>query len=292
MSLKIGTNFDYQGRQFLDARQSIPRTKTDLLYWDILVPEGFEVFVEDSWYSYDSNHNSPETGHFIKRVDKDITGTDVGATIEANSNNIKKLLDEVFPVSFRQFQVQGGEEYEKGQSIRPSISWIIQREGSAVVPDRATVNGSTTGISANKQSWMSNSEIVSNTSYQVEVFYQGISCTRTADYKFFFKKYWGTSSKTRLTNAEIINLSSAWATGWTMSATTFNCSGGKYPYYIIPSEYYSESTFKCWIGGLRNTDLVVTDMNVENQYGQTKLYKIIRLGTIQTGVLSIKFASS
>jgi hypothetical protein len=74
-----------------------------------------------------------------------------------------------------------------------------------------------------------------------------------------------------------------------MNATTFNCTGGKYPYYVIPSSLYNPSTFKVWIGGLRNTDLVVTIQEITNALSFVESYAIIRLGTKQTGVLSIRF---
>ena len=52
MSLKIGTNFNYQGHDFLDYRQGLPKTLEDLRNWDILVPLGFEACVDGEWYMW------------------------------------------------------------------------------------------------------------------------------------------------------------------------------------------------------------------------------------------------
>ena len=41
MSIKTGSNFNYQGPRYLDARQGIPKTEADLKNWKILVPKGF-----------------------------------------------------------------------------------------------------------------------------------------------------------------------------------------------------------------------------------------------------------
>ena len=42
MSAHIGTNFTLESREFLDSRQGLALTKTDLLNWKTPVPEGFK----------------------------------------------------------------------------------------------------------------------------------------------------------------------------------------------------------------------------------------------------------
>lgn len=78
----------------------------------------------------------------------------------------------------------------------------------------------------------------------------------------------------------------AWADSRTMGATTFDCTGGKYVYYVIPS---SLGTPEFWVGGLKNTDVVTTSATVTNASGGSTTYSIMRLANIQTGVLSIQF---
>lgn len=289
MALKIGTNINYEGHEFLDVRQNTPKTLNDLKNWSVLVPNGFEVCVNNDWYVYDPAYTSEETGHFQKRIDNDFIGSELEININQNNADILELMNEVFPISFHTFS--GGGSFENGQKIIPTISWTIERKKLVATPSGALVNGSSVGVSSDFQSYLGN-EIETDSNFEVEAFYQGISCKKTAQFRFYHRKYWGVSGKTSLTNPDILNLSSAWATTWTMGATTFDCTGGKYPYYILPTEFYNEATFKCWIGGLRNTDLVVSNMNVTNAFGLIHSYKIIRLGTLQTGKLSIKFAES
>ena len=99
------------------------------------------------------------------------------------------------------------------------------------------------------------------------------------------RKYYGVSSHESLTNDQILALSSTWAQR-SQGSTVFDCTAGKYPYYIIPTSMVSGIQF--WIGGLRNTDLVEEVRDVTNSYGYTESYTLFRLNSIQTGVLNIE----
>ena len=71
-----------------------------------------------------------------------------------------------------------------------------------------------------------------------------------------------------------------------MGATTFDCTGGKYVYYVIPDGL---GTPEFWVGGLKNTDISVGNITVTNASGGSARYLIMRLANIQTGVLSVEF---
>ena len=72
MAISIGANFSYNGKLFIDDRQGLAKTKSELKNWDLVVPEGFEVFLESDkeWYMFGSENNDPETGKFVKRNGK------------------------------------------------------------------------------------------------------------------------------------------------------------------------------------------------------------------------------
>jgi len=282
--INIGTNLLYNGKNFLDFRQGYANAPEDLKTWDLNIPPGFEVCVNGEWYIYSPEFEEDEiTGKFRKRVDVELEGVDISSV----QSQISELMDAVFPLSLS--ITKGGGTYETGSSITPRIEWNVTRKGVSVVPETATVNNSTEGIDSNKKGWTGSFPILSTTSYSIKVGYQGLEKSGSTTFTFNLRKYFGVSEKTTLTNSDILSFSTAWATSWTMAATTFNCTGGKYPYYIIPSSLYNPSTFKCWIGGLRNTDLITTTQNVTNSSGHTSSYEVIRLGTLQTGVLSIRF---
>ena len=141
MSAKIGQNFSYLGRNFLDNRQGIPKTEGDLKNWSYPVPVGFEVCLGTTWYYYDPGKTTENTGHWIPRVCSDL---DSGFNNQAVSklvlqnelnkskteiNELKKKISELegslFPVSFSKLIVSpawnkkdlGSFEQEKAKLI-------------------------------------------------------------------------------------------------------------------------------------------------------------------------------
>lgn len=199
--------------------------------------------------------------------------------------SINELMDEVFKLSFKSFS--GGGTYEKGSVITPAIYWSLSRKGEEVLPTFASVNGSTDNVSADKKSWISPSVISTSNNYSVICRYEAQEISRVASYSFMLKKYWGTSTNTTLTNQEILALSSGWASR-TMGKTQFDCTGGKYIYYIIPNNIYGNGV-EFWVNGFKNTDTDITDVVVTNIYNVSESYKMIRLNNIQTGKLEVEF---
>lgn len=203
-----------------------------------------------------------------------------------------KTLQEIelatFPLSLT---ASGGGTWEVGSSTTSGIAILVLRKGVNVTADstiQVIASSGSGSLSSNKSTWTPSASIASNTSVAVKATYGSQMATKTVSYAFKYKKYWGTSASTTLTNADILALAgSTWADSRTMNATNFDCTGGKYPYYVIPESIYDG--LEVWVGGLKNTDIVVTDMVLVNASGAQELYKVIRLANKQTGVLSIQF---
>lgn len=283
MAINIGTNINYQGHEYLDKRQGLANSEDDLKNWSTPVPNGFEVYVNGLWYTYDENNEiSDITGKFKKREDEDLK-----AQVELNTTDINDIMHEVFKLTMS--VNPGSLVHEIGQSINPNITWILNYKNAIVLPDSATVNNTTTGINENYTSFTDPNSITQNKTYTIKANYKDMSCSSSVSYLFKYKKYFGVSDKTNLSNSDILSFNMAWADSWKMGSTNFDCSGGKYPYYLIPTECYNESEFKMWVGGFRNTDLIISTKTVTNQYNKQHEYTVIRLGTLQTGVLSIEF---
>lgn len=193
------------------------------------------------------------------------------------------IMNKVFPLSFLSFN--GGGTFEKGQNVTPSISWSLERKNEEVQPDSVTVNGLTGGVSSDLKSY-TGELITEDTSYLVHAICGVQSVEKTAVYSFKFMKYWGVSDKTILSSVDVLGMNHSFATSKEMGKTTFDCTGGKYPYYILPEEFDS---VEVWINGFRNTDLDISYLEVTNDYNVSKNYKVVRLNTIQTGVLTIEY---
>jgi hypothetical protein len=203
-----------------------------------------------------------------------------------------KTLQEIelatFPLSLT---ASGGGTFEVGSSNKNAIGIIVTRKGTDVTSSSTitvTASGSVTGsLSSDKKTWTPSTNISSNTSVAVKATYGSQNATKTVNYTFKYKKYWGTSTSTSLTSFQVIALGgSTWADSKSMGATTFDCTGGKYVYYVIPHEL---GIPEFWVGGLKNTDINVGNITVTNASGGSARYLIMRLANIQTGVLSVEF---
>lgn len=203
-----------------------------------------------------------------------------------------KTLQEIelatFPLSLT---ASGGGTFEVGSSNKNAIGIIVTRKGTDVTSSSTitvTASGSVTGsLSSDKKTWTPSTNISSNTSVVVKATYGSQNATKTVNYTFKYKKYWGTSTSTSLTSSQVIALEgSTWADSKSMGATTFDCTGGKYVYYVIPNVL---GTPEFWVGGLKNTDISVGNITVTNASGGSARYLIMRLTNIQTGVLSVEF---
>ena len=203
-----------------------------------------------------------------------------------------KTLQEIelatFPLSLT---ASGGGTFEVGSSNKKAIGIIVTRKGKDVTSSSTitvTASGSVTGsLSSDKKTWTPSTNISSNTSVAVKATYGSQSATQTVNYTFKYKKYWGTSTSDFLTSSQIIALEgSTWADSKSMGATTFDCTGGKYVYYVIPDGL---GIPEFWVGGLKNTDIIVGQNTVTNASGGSTRYLIMRLANIQTGVLSVQF---
>lgn len=181
--------------------------------------------------------------------------------------------------------------FEVGASYTPTINISVSRKGTNVtsrsninVVGVPTLSGS---ISSDKQTWTPKSAVIANQKLTVTATYGSQSASKVYNVFFKYKKYWGVSTNASLTSAQVLTLgNSTWADSKAMGATTFDCTGGKYVYYVVPS---SVGVPEFWVGGLKNSDVVITNANVTNASGGATTYQIMRLTNIQTGVLSIQF---
>ena len=217
------------------------------------------------------------------------TSSKAGVMTADMFNLLQELEKATFPLTLT---LGGAGTFEVGSSTSVPVNITALKGGKDVTPNatiKVIAGGNHPGnLSSNKKSWTPSSPISAETKINVSAQYEGRSKTAEIYYRFKYKKYWGTSSKATLANSDILALGgSTWADSRTMGATTFDCTGGKYPYYVIPESIYDG--LEVWVGGLKNTDIVVTDMALVNASSAREPYKVIRLANKQTGVLSIQF---
>lgn len=205
---------------------------------------------------------------------------------------------------------------EIGSVILPKLSWIVVKPsitwtysgttvtwklvpGSDKTPielKSSEVNGSTGKIEGTSLApvWIGSEIITSNTIMTKtlnikSITKDNIEALGSAYIKFGVKTYTGVGSLEEIWNKSTLNVStnlSGWSNKFvesgTLSATNFNCTGGKYPYILIPKTYY-RSSYKTYMSGNLNSDFVTKDVTVVNNRGISIPYVLYRTGYIQTG---------
>ena len=195
--------------------------------------------------------------------------------VKSNDDDIAVLMAAVFPFKINYFR--GGGTYEKGSSQSVTLTWEYDRAA-----DSQSINGTALSNTLRTKTY---TNVTKDTTYTLSATSGSQTISSSVSAKFSLKKYWGVSSKTSLSNSDILALNSGWAQR-TMGSTTFDCTGGKYPYYILPTSMINGIEF--WINGLQNTDWVTEQISLTNASGYTESYTVFRLNTIQTGVLKIE----
>ena len=250
---------------------------------DGIVEENEDVFIEEMRTATGGAVTLGELDNVTDEADK-ISDTDdllvrlagaSGWTINTTLfSQVSQLMSKVFPFTMT---LSGGGTYEKGSSQTISLSWTYDRD-----IESQSINNESLLIGIRAKQY---ANVATDTTYTLKAIQGGQTYTKSVSAQFKVKKYYGVSASGTLTNDEILSLSNTWA-GRTQGSTVFDCTGGKYPYYILPTSMVSGIQF--WIGGLRNTDWKEETREVTNAFGHKESYTIYRLNSIQTGVLNIE----
>lgn len=281
-------------KELIEANNGLVVRKTEVVepmlmsllseeFEDGIVEENEDVFIEEMRTATGGAVTLGELDNVTDEADK-ISDTDdllvrlagaSGWTINtALFSQVSQLMSKVFPFTMT---LSGGGTYEKGSSQTINLSWTYDRD-----IESQSINNESLLIGIRAKQYVN---VTTDTTYTLKAIQGGQTLYMSVSAQFKVKKYYGVSANGTLTNDEILALSNTWA-GRTQSVTVFDCTGGKYPYYIIPTSMVSGIQF--WIGGLRNTDWTEETREVTNTFGHKESYTIYRLNSIQTGVLNIE----
>ena len=281
-------------KELIEANNGLVVRKTEVVepmlmsllseeFEDGIVEENEDVFIEEMRTATGGAVTLGELDNVTDEADK-ISDTDdllvrlagaSGWTINTTLfSQVSQLMSKVFPFTMT---LSGGGTYEKGSSQTISLSWTYDRD-----IESQSINNESLLIGIRAKQY---ANVATDTTYTLKAIQGGQTYTKSVSAQFKVKKYYGVSANGTLTNDEILALSNTWA-GRTQGSTVFDCTGGKYPYYILPTSMVSGIQF--WIGGLRNTDWKEETREVTNAFGHKESYTIYRLNSIQTGVLNIE----
>lgn len=189
--------------------------------------------------------------------------------------NVKESLDAILykePI----VTLHGGNIYEKGTVIDTlNLTWEINKnvDSQILLPDIGEIDNNLRAYT------VENLNITEDTTYTL-IANDGLN-SGIGETEILFRDYvyYGSSSSINLTNEEILNFSKFFET-ITSNLLTFNCSGGKYLYIVIPIKYLNNISLK--INGFIFNDVTKTEINLINETGYTSKYIVLKSNNIQT----------
>ena len=230
-------------------------------------------YTKEEVYNKDEVYTKEEVINAIESATPEMTADKV-EYINGSITSVQEALDQLLYVMPSITSFSGGGTYEVGQSISSiNFAWALNK---AVTSQSINQGIGTIDPSARSYAYTPSTPIRSNITYTLTVSDGKNTATKSTSLAFRYKRYWGVSTKDTLTNADVLALSKELTTGRTQSRT-FNCSGGKYFYFVIPAEFCSGISFK--VGGLAFSDMDVKDITLTNESGATvacKVYKLVQ----------------
>ena len=168
-------------------------------------------------------------------------------------------------------KLSGGSTQEMGTVVNTvNLSWTTNKD----ITTQSINQGIGTLDPTLRKYTVTNANITSNRTYTITVGDGKKTASASTSISFQYRIYWGSSELEVLDNDTIVNFSSALASSRKQSRV-FNCSGGKYFYFVLPASFVSGISFKA--NGFVYSDLVT------NKNGYTSAYVIYRSANIQTG---------
>lgn len=213
----------------------------------------------------------------ISSISTDEIPADKVEYINGDIRTVKDALDQLLYISPDITSFTGGGTYEKGSVINNvNLSWTLNKGITS-----QSINQGIGDLEVGLRKYdISEANLTEDTTYTLTVSDGKNSDSASTSVLFRQKGYWGVSTETSLTNEQILALSQEFSTERNQNRT-FDCSGGKYFYFVIPTQYCNGIQFK--VGGLSFTGIEETTIQLTNASGYEASYNVYRCSNIQTG---------
>lgn len=210
-----------------------------------------------------------------------VNGKDGDVIITANDiqyddkNSVSQVLDNLLSVT-PYVTMSGGGIFENGEVLTNAvITWKTNKNVTAQF-----LNNGIGQIDASLREYTIEGPIMDDTTYTITVEDGKSSETASVVFNFTTRLYWGVSPNDTLLDEELGGFQSL-LTDSRKQCRTFNCSGGRYFYLVIPTELCDGIKFL--VNSMIFSDLNIEQREITNQYGLKILYNIYRPNNIQTG---------
>lgn len=229
---------------------------------NILEKDGNTLFVQGTTDNID--HNGTALNVIIKRLQKRIAA-------------LEKIIEEgdfgdeetVIPVSIVSFNTDSELINELGLTLNPTFTWSY----NISKVDAQTLNNIAVDIAARSKQLTG---ITQDTKVTLFASYKGYSDTKELEFKFVPRIYYGPHSSEILAN--VTELSSHLGE---LNGASFDCSGGKYAYIAVPSEYKNRMKFV--VSSLEVDAYTTSTIIVTNSQNKSIEYTLFKLDNIYYG---------
>lgn len=192
--------------------------------------------------------------------------------------NVKEALDYLLYIT-PEVKLYGGDIYERGTILNTvNLYWTINKKVK-----EQFINNGIGMIDKDLRSYtVENANITEDITYTITVDDKQNTATSSTDILFRDYIYYGESDKDEeaLTNQDILNFSKNFEVLKT-DKVAFDCSGGKYFYFVVPRKYRSKMIFK--INGFIFSDMIEKNIVLTNSKGLEQRYTIFRSNNLQHG---------
>ena len=190
---------------------------------------------------------------------------------------VQAALDKLLHVSLSaSLSVVGGAIHEIGEVVTDvTLAWTVNKDVTT-----QTLNNGIGALAATLRAYThSGQSISSSRTYTLTVSDGSETKNASVTLEFQPKRFWGVSANPTLTDTEILAMSQEFATGRAQTRT-FDCSGGKYFYVILPADF-GAATFL--VNGFTYSAYELVTRNVSNEYSHTQMYNIYRSSLVMNG---------
>lgn len=209
----------------------------------------------------------------------DHSGTALNVVINRLQKRIaalEKIIEEgdvgtVIPINIVSFNSDCPKINELGTTITANLSWVYNISG---VDSQAINNVSIDRVARSHQM-----TIDSDLSVTLFASYKGHSDSRTIDFTFVPRIYFGGHSSGNLSGVSELPSTEL---GYEIANASFDCTGGKYAYIAVPSEFKNRTKF--YINGqLEVTAYTTQTVGVTNNSGNSMEYTLFMLDNFYHG---------
>ena len=243
-------------------RQEVYSGGADKLSADVRISSNLDNILEKDGNSLlvrgvteNITHNGITLNTVINRLQK---------RIKALEEIIEKGEEVVVPISITSFSMNIPSENEEGTVVNPIFTWTY----NISTVDQQTLNGEQIDISLRTKQI---NNISSDTTVTLYSSYKGYTDSRDLQISFIPRVYYGVDTNQSISSIQ--NLSTQ--LGAKLDNTAFDCTGGKYVYYAIPSSYENRVKFYC--NNFEVTAYTTSTMNIINSSNKTIQYTVFRL---------------